>query len=189
MGWPRVRLGDVVSFEYGTSLPARERDPHGEFLVAGSNGPDGTHTKALVSSPGIVVGRKGSAGQVYWYDTDFWPIDTTYYVVPKESLELRWVFYLLRHLRPHRIATTTGVPGLSRADAYALEFGLPPLSEQRRIVEVLDQADRLRRAEVMAVSFAHRTSRMVRFQSDFFMLIRQLERSRTGRGWRPATSW
>ena len=145
MAWPWVRLGHVLSLEYGQSLPERLRDFQGEFLVAGSNGPDGKHIKALVSSPGVVVGRKGSAGMVQWYNKDFWPIDTTYYVVPKVPLEMRWAYHLLRNLRLDRLATTTGVPGLNRDDAYALEIPLPPIPEQRRIVEVLDQAERLRR--------------------------------------------
>ena len=148
--WPRVRLGDVLSMEYGKSLPARARDPHGEFPVAGSNGPDGNHKSALVSAPGIVVGRKGSAGRVYWYKSDFWPIDTTYYVVPKVSLDMRWTYYLLSHLRLDYLATTTGVPGLNRNDVCGLEFRLPPLSKQRRIVDILDQADRVRRLRAAA---------------------------------------
>ena len=156
MEWPRVLLGDVLSFEYGRSLPAHARDLHGKFLVAGSNGPDGKHTSALVSSPGIVVGRKGSAGKIHWYENDFWPIDTTYYVVPKLSIEMRWTYYLLSHLRLDQLATTTGVPGLNRKDAYALEISLPPLSEQRRIVEVLDQADRLRHLRIEADAEAER---------------------------------
>ena len=156
MEWPRVRLGDMLSLEYGKSLPARARDPHGEFPVAGSNGPDGKHTSAFVSSPGIAVGRKGSAGKVYWYENDFWPIDTTYYVVPKLSLDMRWTYYLLSRLRLDRLATTTGVPGLNRNDAYSLEISLPPLSEQRRIVEILDQVDRLRRRHADADAKADR---------------------------------
>ena len=156
MEWPRVRLGDMLSLEYGKSLPAHARDPHGEFPVAGSNGPDGKHTSAFVSSPGIAVGRKGSAGKVYWYENDFWPIDTTYYVVPKLSLDMRWTYYLLSLLRLDRLATTTGVPGLNRNDAYSLEISLPPLSEQRRIVEILDQADRIRRLRADADAKADR---------------------------------
>ncbi|MDE2888634.1 MAG: restriction endonuclease subunit S [Gemmatimonadota bacterium] len=145
MAWPRVRLGDVVSLEYGKSLPADLRDPRGKFPVAGSNGPHGQHTSAFVSSPGIVVGRKGSAGRVIWYDEDFWPIDTTYYVVPKISLDMRWTYFMLSHLQLNQLATTTGVPGLNRNDVYNLGIYLPPLAEQRRIVDILDQADRLRR--------------------------------------------
>lgn len=143
--WPRRPLGEVLSLEYGRSLPARERDPSGIFLVAGSNGPDGSHSSAIVSSPGIVVGRKGAAGQIYWYETDFWPIDTTYFVVPKLCLDLRWAYYLLSNLRLWRLALATGVPGLNREDVYKLEISVPPIAEQRRIVKILDQAGRLRR--------------------------------------------
>ena len=121
MEWPRVRLGDVVSLEYGKSLPADVRDPHGKFPVAGSNGPLGKHTSAFVSSPGIVVGRKGSAGKVIWYEEDFWPIDTTYYVVPKIPVDMRWTYFMLSRLQLHRLATTTGVPGLNRNDVYKLD--------------------------------------------------------------------
>ena len=150
MEWSRVRLGDVLSLKYGKALPGPARDSRGHFEVAGSNGPSGKHSRALVSSPGIVVGRKGSAGKVYWYENDFWPIDTTYYVVPKSPLEIRWSYYLLSSLRLERLATTTGVPGLNREHVYELEIPLPPLSEQRRIVEILDQADRLRRLRAQA---------------------------------------
>ena len=150
MEWPRVRLGDVVSLEYGKPLTANARDPRGKFPVAGSNGPHGRHTSAIVSSPGIVVGRKGSAGKVYWYEEDFWPIDTTYYVVPKTPLDIRWMYFRLRHLQLNQLATTTGVPGLNRNDVYKIEIGLPPVSEQNRIVDILDQADRLRRLRAEA---------------------------------------
>ena len=154
--WPRVRLGDVLSLEYGKSLPAYARDPRGDFPVAGSNGPDGKHSSALAPSPGIVVGRKGSAGKIYWYEDDFWPIDTTYYVAPKLSLDMRWTYYLLSRLRLDRLATTTGVPGLNRNDAYSLDISLPPLSEQRRIAEILDQADHLRHLRADADAKAER---------------------------------
>jgi Type I restriction modification DNA specificity domain len=77
MKWPVVSLEDVLSLEYGAALPAVRRDSSGSIPVAGSNGVDGYHVKALVKGPGIVVGWKGSAGKVAWFDSDFWPIDTT----------------------------------------------------------------------------------------------------------------
>ena len=152
MKWPTVRLADILSLEYGRALRRDARDPNGNIPVAGSNGIDGWHTQALVQGPGIVVGRKGSAGRVTWFDEDFWPIDTTYYVQLKINCELRWVYYLLGFLQLDRLSLVTGVPGLNRNDAYRLSFGLPPLSEQRRIVEILDQADaqRKKRAEADA---------------------------------------
>lgn len=156
MNWPRLVLSDLLTLEYGKPLKASDRDPGGEFPVAGSNGPDGLHSQALVAGPGIVVGRKGSAGKVVWYEGDFWPIDTTYYVVARLNVDLKWVYYLLRSLNLERLAATTGVPGLNRNDAYALEARCPPKSEQRRTVEILDQADGLRRLRAEADAKAER---------------------------------
>jgi len=156
MKWPIVQLGDILSLEYGRALRKDARDQNGSTPVAGSNGIDGWHTQALVKGPGIVVGRKGSAGKVTWFDKDFWPIDTTYYVKPKIDCELRWIYYLLSYLQLDRLSIITGVPGLNRNDAYRVSFGLPPLSEQRRIVEILDQADELRKKRAEADAKAAR---------------------------------
>jgi type I restriction enzyme S subunit len=151
-----VQLGDIFSLEYGRALRKDARDAEGSIPVAGSNGIDGWHTKALVKGPGIVVGRKGSAGKITWFDKDFWPIDTTYYVKLNIKCELRWVYHLLSYLHLDRLSIVTGVPGLNRNDAYKLSFGLPPLSEQRRIVEILDQADVLRKKRAEADAKAAR---------------------------------
>lgn len=142
--WRQLPLGEILSLEYGKALPARERDRNGTFPVAGSNGPDGSHSKPFAQGPGIVVGRKGSAGKVTWYEDDYWPIDTTYYVVPRMPVEMRWLYYALGSLQLEDLATTTGVPGLNRNDAYRLEVPLPPRAERRRIVKLLDHAGRLR---------------------------------------------
>lgn len=143
MRWPNYKLNKILSLEYGKSLPKAKRKETGEAPVAGSNGTDGFHDVALVKGPGIVVGRKGSAGKVTWYDSGFWPIDTTFYVQPKTELDMRWAYYLLSQLRLDRFSIVTGVPGLSRQDAYNQKVPLPAPSEQLRIVEILDQADRL----------------------------------------------
>jgi len=71
-------------------------------------------------------------------------------------LDMRWVFHLLKNLRLERLAATGGVPGLNRNDAYRVEIPLPPPSEQRRIVEILDQADALRRVRAEADAKAER---------------------------------
>lgn len=155
MKWPMVPLQNILSLEYGSALPADSRNP-GVIPVAGSNGISGFHNKALANGPGIVVGRKGSAGKVTWFDTDFWPIDTTYFVNNKQEAEMRFLYYLLTFLNLEKLATSTGVPGLNRNDAYKqlVPFVLP--TEQRRIVEILDQADYLRKLRVAADKKAER---------------------------------
>ena len=156
MKWPVASLENLISLEYGVGLRAANRNPSGQVPVAGSNGIDGYHSEALVEGPGIVVGRKGSAGKVTWFDTDFWPIDTTYYVRPKTHTNLRWIFYLLRFLKLDRLAIVTGVPGLNRNDAYRIKVPFPPVAEQGRIVEILDQAEALRKKRAEADAKAER---------------------------------
>ena len=145
MNWVPTTLGGVISLEYGRPLPRHVRDESGAVPVAGSNGEDGRHNVALVNGPGIVVGRKGSAGKVTWFGGDFWPIDTAYYVrTDKRMADLRWLFYLLNFNSLERLNKSTGVPGLNRNDVYAEKCMLPPISEQQRIVEILDEVHRLR---------------------------------------------
>jgi type I restriction enzyme M protein len=132
--WPMVKLGEVCSFEYGTSLPEKKRVP-GPYPVVGSNGITGSHNEFTVKGPTIVVGRKGSAGEVTWIEQDCVPIDTTYYVQLKgETVELRYLFYMLQQSQLTELRGGAGVPGLNRNDAYEKELPLPPLAEQERLV-------------------------------------------------------
>jgi restriction endonuclease S subunit len=154
--WNETTLERIIELEYGKPLKAENRDREGRVPVAGSNGISGYHSEALVKGPGIVVGRKGSAGKVTWFEEDFWPIDTAFFVKPRVPLELKWVFYLLNHLNLESLAIVTGVPGLNRNDAYSLHTLLPAPREQRRIVELLDQADVMRRKRADADTLANR---------------------------------
>lgn len=138
--WAIKPLGSIIRLEYGAPLPANARTGEG-FPVIGSNGEVGRHKVPYVKRPGIVIGRKGTVGAVTWSSEAFWPIDTTYYVEPLEDLDERWCFWLLSSLPLNRLDSSTGVPGLNRNDAYAIEIPVPPLPEQRRIVEILDTVD------------------------------------------------
>ena len=146
MTWLPTKLGCLLTLEYGRALPRHSRVETGGVPVAGSNGSDGFHDTALVQGPGIVVGRKGSAGKVVWYRSPFWPIDTTYFVHHDPRItNIRWLYYLLQSKRLERLNKVTGVPGLNRNDVYAESCLLPTPKEQSRVAELLDEADRLRR--------------------------------------------
>jgi len=154
-GTAPTKLGDVVEFCYGRALPKGQR-VSGSIPVYGSNGVTGWHDEFLVSSPTVIVGRKGSAGAVHLTDSPCYPIDTTYYVRPRcsNALENKYIFYLLQRLKLGRLATATGVPGLNREDAYALDVVIPQLDEQRRIVDILDRAASIRRLRQQAQNTA-----------------------------------
>jgi type I restriction enzyme, S subunit len=148
--WPTVPLGTAIELAYGKSLPKGSRAEGGSIPVYGSNGIAGWHDAAVVDGPTVIVGRKGSAGAVQFVDGPCFPIDTTYYARPRHGFDfdIKFLFYLLRRLDLSRLKTATGVPGLTREDAYREAIAVPPLPEQRRIVDVLSRAEgivRLRR--------------------------------------------
>jgi len=121
-GWEVRRLGEDIELAYGKALKEEDRIP-GNVLVCGSGGIVGTHNKKFVSGPGIVIGRKGNAGSVFWVNDDFYPIDTAFFV--KTNLSLVFAFYLLK--AQNYVLGDAAVPGLNREQTYRNQI-LVPLS-------------------------------------------------------------
>ncbi|WP_176503816.1 restriction endonuclease subunit S [Cobetia sp. 5-11-6-3] len=136
-GWITTKLGTVLDFKYGKSLPAKTRDGVG-FPVYGSNGVIGFHSAPLIPHAGIIVGRKGSFGEVHLSLQPFSPIDTTYFIDEFGPQIIKFWFYHLKHLPLTQLNRASAIPGLNREDAYGLEVPLPPLAEQREIADRLD---------------------------------------------------
>ena len=137
------QLRDVVELAYGKSLPERNRK-EGAVPVYGSGGIGGYHSVPLVEGPGVIVGRKGTVGSVYFEKNDFFPIDTVYFVRPFiEKISLEYSYYLLKNLPLASLNSDAAVPGLNRDRAYSLPIRLPSLDQQSRIVEFLRQYDDL----------------------------------------------
>jgi type I restriction enzyme S subunit len=84
MSWTSSTLGELINLNYGKGLPEIKR-VEGDVPVYGSGGIIGFHKEALIEGPGIIVGRKGTVGSVYWEGRNFFPIDTSYYVTPKSG--------------------------------------------------------------------------------------------------------
>jgi len=138
-GWVWTTVGDVVSFEYGKGLTQDKRDASGKVPVYGSNGIVGYHSAALIDKPCLVIGRKGAAGAVHKSEIPCWPIDTTYFAIPPENVNLSFLYYLFLTLDLASLDRSTAIPGLNRNDVYAVNIPLPPLPEQKRIVARLEE--------------------------------------------------
>ncbi|MDE0043176.1 MAG: restriction endonuclease subunit S [Candidatus Poribacteria bacterium] len=117
-GWEVKALGELIELAYGKALKADNRKG-GIIPVYGSNGQVGWHDERLVAGPSIVVGRKGNPGVVTWTQSDFFPIDTTFYVIPiQDSKSLPFLFFALTTQNLPSIAADSAVPGLNRNLAY-----------------------------------------------------------------------
>lgn len=139
--WEIEKIGDVITLEYGKGLPERVR-LEGIYPVIGSAGIVGYHHKALVKGPGLVIGRKGTIGAISRIKSDFWPIDTTYYVKTLvKNINLKWLFYALVKLNLPKLNLSDVVPGLKRELVYYLKLPIPPLPEQKKIAEILLTVD------------------------------------------------
>lgn len=145
--WEVKRLGGVLSLEYGASLPEDQRI-EGPFPVVGSNGVVGHHSEPLIDGPAIVIGRKGSAGEINWIESPCFPIDTTFYVVLlRHSDRLDFIKSLLERHRLPDLVSPGGVPGLNRDDVYAVRTAIPQPEEQQKIADCLSSIDDLIRAQ------------------------------------------
>ena len=140
MKWEEMTLGDILTLEYGKSLPKPARKSSGKYAVYGANGIKDRSDRFYADKPSIIIGRKGSAGEITLTENKFWPLDVTYFVTFDNSkYDLKFLYHLLSRQKLTQLAK--GVkPGINRNDVYAKVVRVPPLSEQQRIVAVLDKA-------------------------------------------------
>jgi len=141
-GWRKVKLREWLEFKYGFGLSERERIK-GDVPVYGSSGIVGWHNKPVVEGKGIIIGRKGNVGAIYFSNSSFYPIDTVYFVDSlKKEGDLKFFYYLLKTINFQKVDINVGVPGLNRDTAHSLEVFIPQdLNEQRRIAEILSAFD------------------------------------------------
>ena len=177
VGWTVEPIGRRIDLEYGSGLTDAER-AQGPFPVFGSNGKVGSHDTFLVEGPGVLVGRKGSVGEVHFTENNFWPIDTVYYVRRKTGDDTRFIAYLLEFLKLARLNAATGVPGLTRRDALFMFGAFPGREEQARIAKTLKAADDQIRALESQVDKAERVKQAL-LQSLFVSGLPGLEFQKT----------
>lgn len=141
--WKTVPLGKVATLQRGFDLPKRLRKP-GPYPIVTSSGIEEHHGEARVKGPGVVTGRYGTIGKVFFISENFWPLNTTLYVRDFHGNDPRFVSYLLRRINFEEHSGKTGVPGINRNDLHEVSVSLPSTKrEQEAIAEALSDADAL----------------------------------------------
>ncbi len=139
--WKDCSLGDVVELKRGYDLPQRERLP-GDVPLVSSSGVTDSHAKAMVKGPGVVTGRYGTLGQVFYVEQDFWPLNTTLYVRDFKGNDPRFVSYFLRDIDFFVYSDKAAVPGLNRNHLHQARVRIPTdPTEQRAIAHILGTLD------------------------------------------------
>ncbi|AFA47672.1 restriction endonuclease subunit S [Acetobacterium woodii] len=137
-GWEVGTLGDILTLNYGKSLPAKKR-LEGNVKVYSSAGVTGLHNEALIHEPSIIVGRKGTIGTVYYSTEPSFCIDTAYFATQKDSkYPLILMYQLLKEIDLKQYNEDSAVPGLNRNTVYAIKIVIPPVELQNTIgVQIL----------------------------------------------------
>ncbi len=136
-GWEVIRLGDLAQVKYGKTNPKSS----GNIPVIGSGGIFAWTDKPLVAFPTLVIGRKGTAGEIHLAENPSYPSDTTFYLAWKKQISVPFLFnYLSLHKLSGEHAKTT-LPSLQRHELENLVVVLPPDHEQRAIARILSVGD------------------------------------------------
>lgn len=139
--WRDCILGDMIELKRGHDLPERERRA-GTVPIISSSGPSGFHDQVKVKGPGVVTGRCGTIGQVFYVPSDFWPLNTTLYVRDFKGNDPRFVSYFLRGLNYLAYSDKAAVPGVNRNHLHQAKVHVPKdVGEQRAIAHILGTLD------------------------------------------------
>ena len=95
----------------------------------------------MYQGPAVVVPRKGSLGNPQFIGEPFWPVDTTYAVLPKPKVDAKWLYYSLAAFDLTKLNEATGVPSINRDWLYRVKLGSDEFDGQRRISEILSTVD------------------------------------------------
>ncbi|MCA9947137.1 MAG: restriction endonuclease subunit S [Anaerolineales bacterium] len=141
-GFARCKLGDLITLKRGYDLPHRDRK-EGEFPIVSSSGITGYHNEAKVEGPGVVTGRYGTLGEVFFVQGEFWPLNTALYVQDFKGNDPRFISYFLQTIGLGTKNTAGAVPGVNRNVLHRLQVIAPDLPKQKEIVKVLSAYDDL----------------------------------------------
>lgn len=146
MMWEKVRLGDVITIKNGKDHK-KVNNPEGMYPIVGSGGIMGYADAYLCEANCTVIGRKGSINNPLYFEQRFWNVDTAFALCPGPKVNPRFFYYFCKtyNFEKHNKATT--LPSLTKSDLEGIQIPLPPLPIQKRIAEILDTADALRRKD------------------------------------------
>lgn len=140
MTWSKVELGTIVTLKRGYDLPSSKRR-EGNIPIYSSSGKSGSHDMSMVDGPGVITGRYGTIGEVFYSEGPYWPLNTTLYVSDFKGNDRRFIYYLLKTIRWENYTTASAVPGINRNHVHRCPVIIPDIETQHRISGLLRSFD------------------------------------------------
>lgn len=124
LNWEVGTLFDLIELQRGFDLPTQNRE-EGIYPIFASTGTNEKHNEFKVRAPGIVTGRSGSLGEVFYVDEDFWPLNTTLWVKHFKRATPIYSYYVLKGINIIDYNGGSAVPTLNRNDIHRHQLIVP----------------------------------------------------------------
>lgn len=139
-------LGEVAQFKRGTAITQKQTTP-GEIPVV-ANGPIPTyfHSESNRQGETIVIARSGAyAGYVSFWDQPIFLTDAFSVHSDLKIVKPKFIYHVLQNKQEHIHAMKkgAGVPHVRVKEFETYDIPIPPITEQDRIVSILDKFDTL----------------------------------------------
>ena len=134
-------LGEIVTIKNGKDYKHLST---GNIPVYGSGGIMCFVDQYVYNKPSVLIPRKGSLANIFYLEEPFWNVDTIFYTEINEQIIIpKFLYYYLLNQHLDRLNLAGGVPSLTQKILNKIQISIPPLSEQQRIVSILDKFDTL----------------------------------------------
>ena len=142
MEFNKYALSELATIKYGKSQKKVYSDT-GNIPIFGTGGLMGYATTALYDKPSVLIGRKGTIGKVKYVEQPFWTVDTLFYTIVNTDIVVpKYLYYVMSLIDLNNYNEGTTIPSLRTETLNRLEFDIPSLEEQKKILSCLNPIEK-----------------------------------------------
>ena len=136
--WEQRKFADFIDVKSGKDYKHLNA---GSIPVYGTGGYMLSVDRALSDIDAIGFGRKGTNDKPYLLKAPFWTVDTLFYAVPKQNIDLQFSLSIFKKINWKKFDESTGVPSLSKTVINSVSVSVPSYEEQQKIGSFFKQLD------------------------------------------------
>jgi type I restriction enzyme S subunit len=117
-------VSDLFLLQRGFDLPIQNRSD-GSYDIITASGINGKHNSYKIEGPGVVTGRSGLLGKVFYVFDNFWPLNTSLFISEYRRSTPLYAYFLLKSLNLETLNGGSAVPTLNRNHVHSLPVDIP----------------------------------------------------------------